>query len=109
MKDFTATISNRSNPDRAIAWQKVFGSETIVLKSPVPSLARLPGRLTTALIYEVDIQALTGPQRKRLVAHLAEKFGYEAHVVEDALDTEGCPILAEDVIVTIKNPQRWLD
>jgi hypothetical protein len=109
MNDFTATISNRSNPDRAIAWRTVFGSETIVLKSPIPSLAKLPGRLTTTLIYEVDIRALTGPQRKRLVAHLAEKFGYEAQVVEDALDTEGCPILAEDVIVTIKNPQRWLD
>lgn len=109
MNDFTATISNRSNPDRAIAWRTVFGSETIVLKSPIPSLAKLPGRLTTTLIYEVDIRALTVEQRKRMVAHLAEKFGYEAHVVENALDTEGCPILAEDVFVTIHNPQRWLD
>lgn len=40
--------------------------------------------------------------------YLANKFGLDPSVVEAGIDEEGVPILAEDCMVTIHNPQRWL-
>lgn len=103
-KDFTATISG--NSDRAETWRKILGTETIYIKSPIRSFANLPGKPNTA-IYELDLDLLTDDQRERLVSHLSARFDISITDVARDLDVIGCPILADDVIVTIHNPQRW--
>ena len=105
-QDFEATI--RADSERAEIWRNVFGSETVCIKSFIPSVVSVPGiGKTTA--YELDIKLLTAEQRRRLVVSLAERFGYSLTDIERDLDTIGCPILADDVVVTIRNPQRWID
>ena len=102
--DFEAKI--RGNSERAETWRRILGSETVNIKSPIPSVASLPGKGETT-IYELDIKLLTAEQRQRLVAHLAERFGYTPHDVDRDLDDIGCPILNEDISVIIHNPQKW--
>jgi hypothetical protein len=103
--DFAARID--SSDERAAAWQIVFDGAAVPLRSPIPHLARLPGR-GEELVYLLDIEALTAEQRGRLVAHIAAKFNIPAKEVDADLDTHGCPILAEHVTVSIANPWRWL-
>jgi len=103
-KDFTATISEKS--ERAEMWQTVLGDKTIPIRSPIPTKANLPGK-PAASIYEMDIESLTGEQREKLIDYLAERFGIPKAEVAHDLDEVGCPILAEDIIVTIQNPQKW--
>lgn len=105
VSDFTAHING--DDERAAAWQIVFDSAAVPLRSPIPHLARLPGR-GEELVYLLDIEALTADQRGRLVTHIADKFNIPAEEVDADLDTHGCPILAEHVTVSIANPWRWL-
>lgn len=104
MKDFTARIKDDS-PRRA-DWLKVFGTNIVELKSPVLREASLPG-IPYALIYELDIKALSAEQRRRLVEHISERFNENPALVDDLLDQTGCPILADDVVVTVLYPIRW--
>ena len=103
--DFTAHING--DDERAVAWLRVFDDTAVPLRSPIPHLARLPGR-GEELVYLLDIEALTAEQRGRLVQYIAAKFGIPAEEVDAGLDTHGCPILAEHVTVSIANPWRWL-
>lgn len=103
--DFTAHID--SSDERAAAWLRIFDDTAVPLRSPIPHLARLPGR-GEELVYLLDIEALTADQRGRLVQHIAGKFDIPAAEVDADLDTHGCPILAEHVTVSIANPWRWL-
>jgi len=103
--DFTATI--RQNSERAADWIEVFGGRTVPLVSFVPEWASAPG-IAAALFYQIDIAALTQSQRARLVAHLAARFHIPEAEVDATLDEVGCPVLAEDVMVTVRNPQKWL-
>ncbi len=103
--DFTAHI--HGDDERAAAWQIIFDGTAVPLRSPIPYLARLPGR-GQELVYLLDIEALTAEQRGRLVTHIANKFNIPAEEVDADLDTHGCPILAEHVTVSIANPWRWL-
>lgn len=104
--DFEAII--RGDSERAATWRAVLGTETVKIKSPLPVAVSLPGDIKTTA-YQVDICLLTAEQRQRLVAHLAARFGYTVHDVDRDLDDIGCPILADDVVVTVHNPQRWFD
>lgn len=104
-KDFTAHIVGDS--PRAGDWLHVFGGPSVPITSPVPIRANLPGHPDT-LIYLVDLPLLTPEQRTRLVEHIAGRFGIPVAEVETDLDASGYPILADDVIVSIKNPMRWL-
>jgi hypothetical protein len=102
-KDFTVMICN---PERAVEWEAILGTIRVHVKSPIPSRANLPGH-PDALIYELDLGFLDADQRQRLVAHLAEKFGFSEDEVEAALDEHGVPILAGDCVVSVTNPQCW--
>lgn len=106
VKDFTATISETS--ERAETWQQIFGTDVVHLKSPFVAFEEIEGK-SKVLVYDLDIETLTTDQRQRLVADLSTTFDLPESLVEEGLDTLGCPILAEDVTVTIKNPQKWLD
>lgn len=103
-KDFTATI--REGSAREQDWLDVFGANEVTLKSPLPHLASAPG-VPKALFFDLDLAALTDEQRGRLIAHLAQRFQVPEQEVAQDLDQEGCPILDEDVVVTVYHPQKW--
>jgi hypothetical protein len=106
-KDFTAILNeNEENTDRIADWERILGTRRVCIKSPIPTRASLPDR-GEAFIYELDLDLLTDDQRERLVRHLAEKFGYTVEQVEQALPYHGVPILADDITLSIANPQRW--
>jgi len=96
LKPTTATI-NESSP-RAADWQKVFGSLEVQIKSPASHLVNILDEPKEA--YFLDLDSLTEKQMTRLVSHIAWKFHVLQSVVERDLKERGCPILAEDVIVS---------
>jgi hypothetical protein len=104
-QDFKATI--RQDSVRAQAWREVFGSYEIPLQSPIPTQASAPG-IESGFFYLLDLTSLTSEQRARLIAYIAKKFAVDEQEVAETLDTVGCPILDEDVTITVFNPLRWL-
>lgn len=106
-RDFTARI-NSDDPQRAAVWRMVFESDEVPLRSPFSALAMLPERGPTE-VYDLAIAALTAEQRTRLVLHISGRFNIPAEQVEAQLDVIGCPILAEDVVIVIERPWRWID
>lgn len=97
LRPTTATISSRSL--RADAWRRLFGSETIQIRSPIPVRAELPG-LGEREVYLVDVKCLQADQIDRIAAEMSEKFGEpQAEVREGLIGGHGLPILAEDVSV----------
>jgi hypothetical protein len=103
--DFTATI--REESERAADWTAVFGGCTIPIVSPIPQWASAPG-VPAGLFYQVDMEAITPEQRARLVHHIAHTFQIAETEVDATLNEVGCPILADDVSVTVSNPQKWI-
>jgi DNA-binding transcriptional regulator YbjK len=103
MKDFTVTVTN---PERATDWQNILGRTTVVVQSPIPQRANLPGH-HDSLIYLLDLEVLTTEEVDRLVEHLARRFDIPQSDVARDLREMGVPILADDCIVTVSNPQRW--
>lgn len=103
-KDCTVTVCN---PERRAEFEAVFGTATVYVKSPFPTRANLPGH-PDSLIFELDLESITPEQRERLVAFLAEKFGIAAGEVDGLLEVHGVPILADDCVVGMANPLRWV-
>jgi hypothetical protein len=93
----TATINEKSS--RAAEWLEVFGSHTIKIKSPVAHKVNVLDTRKEA--YMLDLDALAPEQMERLVKHIAWKFHVLPSVAEKDLREIGCPILAEDVIVSL--------
>ncbi len=93
---------NSTSP-RAADWRAVFGGDSVPIKSPIPSMVQVPGEKGPELVmaYMLDINALTADQATRLVDHLSKRFNIPAAEVQASLPTEGCPILANDVGVSI--------
>ncbi|HLE29864.1 MAG TPA: hypothetical protein VI793_17190 [Anaerolineales bacterium] len=104
-KDFTITISPQS--PRADDFQKVFGTTTVCVKSPFPEWGNLPG-LGRSLVYLLDIETLTAEQLRKMIEHIANKFGLDFAEVAAELNQHGMPILAEECTTTIYNPHKWL-
>jgi hypothetical protein len=103
-KDFTVTVCE---PERAAEFEAIFGTTTVHVKSPFPARADLPGH-PDSLVFELDLELITADQRKRLVAHLAEKFSIPAEEVEATLDEQGVPLRFDDCVTGIANPLRWM-
>lgn len=95
-----ATI--RPQAERAAWWLEVFGGDRCPIKSILPHRASLPGH-PNALVYELDLAALTPEMRERLVASIAKRFNLSPAFVEFDLDNEGVPVLADDVVVSTTN------
>lgn len=104
-RDFAVTINNE---DRLRDWIDMFDSVQVYVQSPVPQIAELPGFDEPQKVFMLDLELISSRQRQKLVNYLANKFGLDPSVVEAGIDEEGVPILAEDCMVTIHNPQRWL-
>lgn len=104
-KDFIATI--REGCPRYADWLAVLGTNEVAIQSPQPHLASAPG-IEAAPFFLIDLAELTAEQRARLIKHLAQRFQVPEAEVERDLDAVGCPILDEDVTVTVFHPWRWL-
>jgi len=104
-KDFTATIRKEST--RAQAWINILGTDTAPITSPIPTLASAPG-VPEGLFYMLDLTQLTQEQRIKLIRYLAQRFDVVESEVAETLDEVGCPILDEDVVVTVHNPLKWI-
>ena len=103
-KDFTATV--KQDTERGKEWLSILGTTTIPIKSPFSVPASLPG-IPNARIYMLDLDSLDEPQTTRLIAHLSQKFNIPEAEIRAQLPQHGVPILANDITVTIRNPQRW--
>ena len=105
MEDFKAKITN---PERAAEFEKVFGTSTVFIKSPLPSRTNgIPGK-PDQLIYELDLELLTSEQLDNLVIWISNKFGLPVDEARSELKRVGMPILADSCIVIIEHPYRWL-
>ena len=69
--------------------------------------ANLPG-YPAKPVFLLDLELLEPAQRRRLVTHLAAKFGLEQADVDRDLEAHGMPIRAADCSVMVFNPQPWL-
>jgi hypothetical protein len=98
----TAGTQATQASERAAWWHEVFGGDRAPIKSIFPYRANLPGK-PGALVYEMDLKALTPEMRERLVHSIARRFGQNPAFVEFDLDNVGCPILADDVVVSTTN------
>jgi len=103
-KGFTITVTD---PERKAEWEGIFGTATVRVKSPFPTLADLLGR-SDSMIFELDLEAITPEQREKLVAHIAERFSIPVAEVEALLDDHGVPILAEHCVVSGIDPRQLL-
>ena len=104
MKDFRVTITD---PVRAAEWQEILGTTTVCVRSPIPTLGELPGH-PKALIYELDLNMLTPEQFENIVVFISKKFNEPVEAVRAGILILGMPILADDCMVIVENPQRWL-
>jgi len=95
---------NPSSP-RAADWEKVFLRRHVPILSPVAHVAVLPG-LGEREVYLIDLAVLGTPERLRLVRHLSERFGIPLEEADADLDAAGCPILAEDVVISGEGDSR---
>lgn len=97
------TIATVKDPERKREWETIFDSDTLPIRSPLPTWVDLPA-MGDKLAYELDLKRLTSKQRGRLVEHIIREF--EPTMTPDEVMTqlmaEGVqiPILAEDVLVT---------
>lgn len=103
--DFLVTVNNEK---RMQDWLQMFDAVQVYVTSPIPETAELPGFDEPQKIYMLDLELISSRQRQKLVNYLANKFGLDPSVIDAGLDEEGVPILAEDCMITIHNPQRWL-
>ena len=97
---FTATILD---PKRAEEWKAILGSNTatVHIKSPIPTITKIPGRATWMPAYQLDAASLQPDQRERLVRHIAAKFQRPEASVNQELDEHGVPIPTDGCIVRV--------
>jgi hypothetical protein len=98
----TTVTLNKQSP-RYGDWMKVFGCATVEVTAALPRILDIRGERREAFL--VNLKALDDGQRRRLVEHLAGKFGAEAAEVEQEIDAVGLPILTEDT--TWSMDLRW--
>jgi len=102
-KDFQVIVHD---PERAADWTKIFGTNQVYVKSPIPYRANLPG-YTNEPVYDLDLDQYTEEQRQALIQHIADKFSLQPETVEAQIDKVGVPILARHCTAAIHNPLRW--
>jgi hypothetical protein len=103
-KDFIATITNE---ERAADIEAIFGSRDMFLKSFIPDGVLWNGE--TKLAYQIDLEMYGDEIIDKLTEFLATKFSIPIEDVKRDLPAIGCPLLADDCIIEVKNPMRWID
>jgi hypothetical protein len=102
MKDFTVTIGG----SRGDEWERICGTRTFPVKSPIPVLANLPGK-SEVRVFLVDLDEVEPDILARIKTGLARKFGLSPAEAETEIKEKGIPILDEEVSVMIDHPQKW--
>lgn len=89
-------------PERVAAFESIFGTTTVPVLQllPVPTLNNLP--IGQQLVYELNVAALTGVQRRRLLEYGVRWFGMSPAEAEEELEARGFPILAEHCSFTTR-------
>lgn len=105
-KDFI--LAFKPNSPRGKEYFLLFNRIEFEIQSFVPEWVRLPGFDLPQRAYMLDLKFLNTRERLILVTHIAQKFNLPVLEVDQRLETEGMPILDEDVTVIIHNPMRWL-
>lgn len=103
MSDFKVTVYEE---ERKKEFEKVFGSNTVNVKSPIPNRITIPSG-ETKLAYFLDFESITKEQQEKLVEHISVKFNQQKEFVEKNIESMGVPILKEQCSLCIENPQRW--
>lgn len=101
--DFHVTIHGT----RGEEWQRVAGTNHFPVKSPIPSLATLPGYSEPQRVFMLDIPEIEAATLSKIVAHLSEKFQVPLDEAEQEIRAAGIPILAADCSVMVEHPQKW--
>lgn len=94
-----SAILNPSGPNFK-NWMEVLGSNKVPLESPQLHHAQL-GKEKNVEVYKLNLQAMTLRQRANLLARIARNEGVTIEAVEAALQEDGMPIRAADVIVSM--------
>lgn len=103
-KDFEVAIFDEERKKNFI---EVFGTNTVKVKSPVPTWIIRPNG-EKALAYSLDLDLITKKEREKLMKNICERFNQSIDFVRENLDKMGVPILKESCSLIIKNPQRWI-
>jgi len=106
-KDFTVTISESS--PRVADFIKCFGRRELHIKSFIPQLMELPDFDEPQPCYLLDLEFVSEEELNRLAIHLSEKFNANLETVIGVLRNSEMPILATDCVVSVENPQKWID
>jgi len=106
-KDFKVTVFEGT--ERADVFMKVFGRREVCVLSPFPIAVNLPGFDESQSVYMLDLKEITDDERARLIADISERFGIDAHEVSSLLEQHGVSILMSECLLTIDNPQMWID
>lgn len=101
--DFEVMINDE---ERKKNFMKVFGTNIVKVKSPVPKRILKPDGVE-ADAYFLDLILITAGQRENLIQDLSERFQQPIEFVRKNLDKIGVPILADHCTLIINNPQRW--
>lgn len=86
--------------ERAETFKLVFGSDTVVIQSPLPVLCNLPGH-GEQMCYLLDMTTISREQRLVLIGYFAAQFGLPVDEVSRDLDAKGVPIRAEGCVVSV--------
>jgi hypothetical protein len=97
MNDFWVTITN---DERGEIWERVFGTRTMAVKSPLTKLGTFPGHEEPQAFYELDLTCLSAEQRESLIEYICSTFRLGKDHVERLLDDISVPILSADCFVT---------
>lgn len=91
-------------------WLSIFGCDRVEVLPPrstvniaKPGRAPLEPVLTAGKFYLLDIRALSGAQRQRLVQHLSRKWKLPIYLIEEWISDShnGIPLIASDVVVAM--------
>ena len=104
-KDFEIIINENTERGKDII--KVFGTNIVKIKSPIPEYISTPDH-REVLAYFIDLSLITKKRRENMIKHLSEKFNQSIESVKENLEKFGVPILKKECSLIIENPQRWI-
>ena len=104
--DFWVTV--REDSERGREWQRLLGTRTVPVRSPIPHAADLPG-LGVRPVFDLAHERLAPDQLDALLDDLCRRFALTRAEGDALLAAQGIPILDEGCTVTIERPARWLD
>lgn len=103
-KDFQLTVHD----DRAAEYQRIFGTDTVYVKSPMAEIVTLEGTGERQSVYMLDLSLYDDLTHDRLVSYIARKFNADEADVTKELGERGLPIQAKNATLTVLHPMKWL-